>query len=314
MKKIRYVCAQPATLYYAWQVEVLIHNFMEMGVNPNYIDIVCYVENGRIPDYWLKMLNKYNYVRFFFYKDTRINKNYISSIRPNLLKQHWIANPDLKNETIFYHDCDILFTKPVSEWITGEMINDENWYGSDCRWYISHNYIKSKGDDVLKEMCSTMNIDEKIIEENELNSIGAQYIMKNIDSQFWSNVERDCENLFTNITQLNKRKKEVDPTHHELQIWCADMWAVLWNAWKMEIKTICHPNLTFSWATSLKVEYDMCNIMHNAGVVSDRDGLFYKAKFINELPYNKNLTIKEDTASWYYWNEVQKTAKKSVLI
>jgi len=37
---IRYVSAQPATLYYAWQVEVMLNNFMEMGVNPNQVDIV----------------------------------------------------------------------------------------------------------------------------------------------------------------------------------------------------------------------------------------------------------------------------------
>lgn len=312
-RNLRYICAQPANLYYAWQVEVLIHNFMKMGVNPNYIDIVCSVDDN-IPECWIKMMNKYNYVRFFFYKDTRVNKNYISSIRPNILKQHWIANDELKKDAIFYHDCDIIFTKPVSDWISKDMLDDENWYGSDCRWYISHNYIKSKGDDVLSEMCSVMNIDEKIIEENELNGIGAQYIMKNIDHIFWERVENDSENLFSSITKLNKTKKLLDPTHHELQIWCADMWALLWNAWKMNVKTICHPNLTFSWATSLKVEFDMCNIMHNAGVVNDRDGLFYKAKFINKLPYNLNLEIKKNTASYEYYDWVNKVGKSSVLI
>jgi hypothetical protein len=35
---------------------------------------------------------------------------------------------------------------------------------------------------------------------------------------------------------------------------------------------------------------------------------------MDKLPYNENLDIKEGTASWYYWNEIQKTAKKSVLL
>ena len=39
--EIRYICAQPATKYYAWQVEVMINNFMAMGVNPNQMDIGC---------------------------------------------------------------------------------------------------------------------------------------------------------------------------------------------------------------------------------------------------------------------------------
>jgi hypothetical protein len=32
MKNLRFVCAQPAIPYYTWQVEVMIHNFIEMGV------------------------------------------------------------------------------------------------------------------------------------------------------------------------------------------------------------------------------------------------------------------------------------------
>ena len=49
MKNLRYICCQPATLYYTWQVEVLIHNFIKMGVNPNYMDIVCGIENNIVP-------------------------------------------------------------------------------------------------------------------------------------------------------------------------------------------------------------------------------------------------------------------------
>ena len=314
MKNLRFVCAQPAIPYYTWQVEVMIHNFIEMGVNPNYMDIVCYAENGVIPYEWKLLAETYNYVRFFFYNDTRKNKGYTSSIRPNILKQHWEARPEIHNDTIFYHDCDIAFTKPISEWITEEMINDNNWYGSDCRWYISHSYIKSKGDDILKAMCNIMEIDEKIVEENELNGIGAQYIMKGIDYNFWNKVEDDCEKLFVNITELNRIKVEQDPTHHSLQIWCADMWAVLWNGWKGGNKTICHPNLEFSWATSLENEVNKCNIFHNAGATSSADGLFYKAEFMSRLPYNLNLNIKEGTASKKYYEIIQQVELKTCLI
>ena len=314
MKNLRFVCAQPAIPYYTWQVEVMIHNFIEMGVNPNNMDVVCYAENGIIPEQWTKLAERYNYVRFFFYNDTRRNKGYTSSIRPNILKQHWRARPEIHNDTIFYHDCDIAFTKPIGEWISKEMVNDENWYGSDCRWYISHSYIKSKGDDILHAMCSMMGIDEKVVEENELNGIGAQYIMKGIDYEFWNNVEIECEKLFVNITELNRIKKLDDPTYHELQIWCADMWAVLWNGWKLGKKTICHPNMEFSWATSSENLWNTCNIFHNAGAVNSTSGLFYKADYMNKLPYNEILDIKEGTTSYEYWKLIQNTAKKSVLI
>ena len=310
---VRYVSAQPANLYYAWQVEVMLNNFMEMGVNPNHIDIVCWKENGIIPDYWSKLAEGYP-ARFFFYDDLRETKHYISSIRPNILKQHFKKYPELEWETIFYHDCDIMFTKPVSEWITDEMITDNKWYGSDTRWYIGHDYILSKGEDVLNRMCEIVDIDKELVKSNELNAIGAQYFMKGINSHFWERVERDSEQLFKQISYLNIHKTSLDPTHHPLQIWCADMWAVLWNGWKMGYETICHPNFDFSWGTSFLDDYNKMNIMHNAGVTTSADGLFFKGEWINRLPYNTAPEPKKDTASWYYWNEIQKVGSKSKII
>lgn len=312
-RNLRFVSAQPAIPYYTWQVEVMLNNFVEMGINLNNVDIVCWKKDGVIPEAWSKLAENYA-ARFFFYDDTRITKDYISSIRPNILKQHWKLHPELKDETVFYHDCDIIFTKPISEWITEDMINDDRWYGSDTRWYIGHDYILSKGDDVLDLMCDIVGIHKGVVKGNEKNSIGAQYIMKGISYYYWDKVERESELLFKDVNELNNRKKAEDPKHHELQIWCADMWAVLWNGWKMRKNTECHPNMDFSWATSTEEDYLKMNIFHNAGITGSDSGKFYKAHYMDKLPYNENLQITPNTASWYYWNEIQKTAKKSILI
>ena len=312
-RNLRFVSAQPAIPYYTWQVEVMLNNFMEMGINLNNVDIVCWKKDGVIPEAWSKLANNYA-ARFFFYDDTRITKDYISSIRPNILKQHWLANPELRYETIFYHDCDIIFTKPIKDWITEDMINDDKWYGSDTRWYIGHDYIMSKGNDVLTLMCDIVGIGKDVIKKNEKNSIGAQYIMKNLTYYYWDRVEKESELLFKDVNVLNNKKKAKDPTHHELQIWCADMWAVLWNGWKMGYETICNSNMDFSWATSNEEDYLKMNIFHNAGITGSDSGKFYKAHYMDKLPYNENLQITPNTASWYYWNEIQKTAKKSVLL
>jgi hypothetical protein len=313
MKNLRYISAQPATLYYVWQVETMINNFISMGINPNNIDIVCWKQNGIIPEDWSKLANHYP-CRFLFYDDTRETKHYISSIRPNILKQHWHKFPELKDEIIFYHDSDIMFTKPPSQWITNEMIEDNKWYGSDTRWYIGHNYILSKGEDILQTMCDIMKLEPEFIKERELNSIGAQYLMKGINNNFWHQVEIDSEKLYKDITELNNQKLLVDPKYHTLQIWCSDMWSVLWNGWKLGYETITHPNFDFSWATSSQEDYNKMNIMHNAGVTNDSSGLFYKANWMNSLPYNVAPEPTKETSSWYYWNEIQKTAKKSILI
>ena len=322
MKQLRFICAQPAIPYYTWQIEVMINNFLEMGIHPNYIDIVCWKENGVTPDAWRKLANHYNTVRFFFYNDTRVTKNYTSSIRPNILKQHWLARPEIHDDVIFYHDNDIVFTKPIN-W--QQFMEGDNWYGSDTRWYIGHDYIVSKDEDVLDKMCEIVNIDKELVKANELNSIGAQYILKGVDWKFWDNVERDCERLFTEITELNTEKviehrhtmppdAPVTPAYNPLQIWCADMWALLWNAWKLGKKTICHDDLQFSWATSSKNDWNKYNVFHNAGVVTDADGLFYKAIYTNKLPYGEKLSIKPDTASLEYWNLIQRVGEKSCLL
>ena len=319
LPKVRFVCAQPASLYYAWQVEVMINNFIRNGINPNQIDIVCWKQNGVVPDEWSKLANGYP-ARFFFYDDLRETKNYISSIRPNILKQHWKRYPELRDEVIFYHDCDIAFTKRI-DW--NQFLNDDKWYGSDTRWYIGHDYIISKGEDVLNKMCEIVNIDKELVKQNELNAIGAQYLMKEIDYTFWDNVERDSERLFKEITDLNEEKIQLDrhtmspgesrQPYHPLQIWCADMWAVLWNGWKLGKETICHKDLEFSWGTSSDKDWNDLNIFHNAGVTGPNQGLFYKANYMNKYPYFDNLEIKEGTASWYYWQLIKETAKKSVL-
>jgi hypothetical protein len=310
MKNLRFICAQPTSLFYAWQVEVLINNFIDMGINPNNIDIVSWKINNVIPVEWVKLTQKYP-VRFFFYDDTRATKHYISSIRPNILKQHFEAHPELQNEAIFYHDCDIVFTKPI-DW--KQFLEDDKWYGSDTRWYIAHSYILSKGQDIMDKMCEIVGIDEQIVKDNELNSIGAQYLMKDINAEFWANVEKDCETLYKDITVMSNVKKSADPHYHELQIWCADMWAVLWNGWKLGKETVCHPDLEFAWGTSSESDYERLNILHNAGVTTSADGLFYKAEFMNKLPFNQPLNIKEGTASRKYWDIIQEVAKKSVLV
>lgn len=298
---LRFVCAQPATPYYMWQVEVMIKNFMSVGINPNNIDIVCAKIDGKIPQEWSDLASKYNYVRFFFYDDTRGAITYISTIRPHILKKHFLAYPELFNEAIFYHDCDIVFTRPIN-W--SQFLNDNKWYGSDTKHYIGHNYISSKGDVVLQTMCDLAQIHPEIIRLNEDHSIGAQYLMKQVDSSFWQEVETLSETLYREITRLNMAIKQQDPTYHELQIWCADMWAVLWTAWKRGFTTLCHDDLQFAWGTSYIDAWDMYNIMHNAGVVTDKEGMFYKGLY-QQGPPPKDLVIAPNSCSSKYYELVK---------
>lgn len=305
---MKYICAQPANLYYAWQVEVMLYNFERRGINLNDVHIVCAADEP--PVEWVKLRDGYN-ANFYFYPDRRRTKKYVSSIRPNILKQHFAAYPGLANEVIFYHDCDMIFSHVMN---TLQFEGNDVWYGSDTNSYINYDYIISKGQDIFDKMVEIVGIDPQIVIDNNENSIGAQYILKGVDESFWHDVQIDSENLFVDISEMNDIKKQQDPEYHELQIWCADMWALLWNGWKRGHITRCHDDLQFSWATSTEGIYNIHNIYHNAGVTSAQDDLFYKAQFFTELPYNLGLELKPGKASKRYYEWIQKVEAESVLL
>jgi hypothetical protein len=318
MKNLRYICAQPRLLYYAWQVEVMINNFIKYGVNPNNIDIlVAWNPNDLTTsvqanvDAWNKLAKHYSQVRFFFYQDTRQQPiYYISSVRPNILKQHFKAHPELESEAIFYHDCDIVFTKPPN-W--SKFLHNDIWYLSNTNSYINYDYIISKGQDVYDKMCEVVGMNPVIPKLMNPDSGGAQYIMKGINAEYWEKVEKDSEQLFYHITNLNNQKKTADPTHHELQIWCADMWAVLWNGWLLGHETKVVPEMDFSWAVDPVKRWEETTIFHNAGVTST-DKYFYKGVCQDTLPYNIEDTFDEQFCSKLYFNEIKETATKSCLL
>lgn len=295
-----YICAQPATLYYAWQIDVLLHSFCNVGIELKNVHIVNAIHNN-IDPYFDKLKEKYPDVLFCFYEDTRHDKGYISSIRPHILKKHFEAYPELCNQNIFYHDSDIVFTKPLD---INKYLNDNIYYLSNTISYIGYEYILSKGEDILKTMLDIVGIDENTVKQNQNNSGGAQYLLKNIDKYFWYDVENDSTRLFKEITELSRIKKEADPNYHEIQIWCADMWAVLWNLWKRNKQTEIVEELNFSWSVTNINEWHRSAIYHNAGVVNSSSGMFYKGEYINKLP-DLNLNIENNRCSYNYYKLIQ---------
>ena len=319
MKNLRYICVQPRLLYYAWQVEVMINNFMKHGINPNNIDIlVAWNPNDLTTsvqanvDAWDKLAAHYSSVRFFFYEDTRQQPiHYISSIRPNALKQHFEAHPELESEAIFYHDCDVVFTKAPN---FNQFLHDDIWYLSDTNSYINHTYITSKGQDIYDRMYEIVGIDPLIPKLMNSNSGGAQYIMKNVNAEYWNKVEKDCEQLYYEIGNLGTTKKQENPDYHELQIWCADMWAVLWNGWLRGNETKVIPEMSFCWATDNIESWDKHTIFHNAGVTCACGRQFFKAVYMDKTPYHIEDNFSKLKAGYNYFLEVQETGKKSPLV
>lgn len=294
---MKYICAQPATLYYAWQIDVMLFSFRAVGVNLSDVHIVCAIHNEIHPMYE-KLKAKYPEVLFSFYEDTRLRREYISSIRPHILKKHFTKYPELSESVFMYHDCDIALTKPLD---VDHYLRNGIDYLSDTLSYIGYDYIKSKGQEFVDQMTDIVGIDEETVRDNQKSSGGAQYLLKpGIDKYFWHDVEKDSVNLFVNITELNKETKSKNPEFHEIQIWCADMWAVLWNIWKRNRKTEVVKEMDFNWSVTSAEFWNDNAIYHNAGVTSNHEGFFYKGVYMDEVP-PLDLKVDPGTCSYMYY-------------
>ena len=312
MKNLRYICVQPRLLYYAWQVEVMINNFIKHGINPNNIDILVATNPNDLTstpeniETWNKLSSYYNNVRFFFYQDTREDMRYIPSIYFNILKQHLLAFPELNNDPLFIHDSDIIFTKPVD---FSSMLNDKIWYLSDTVGYIGTQYILTKGEDVYKDMCNVIGIDPLIPKLMNSNSGGAQHIVKNTNYEFWDKVEKDSIKLYKHFCDTEQHYKGEG---YPIQKWTAGMWALLWNTWLAGNETKVDKRLDFCWATDHINKWDEVSIFHNAGVTKHGD-LFMKSDYRNKYPYDITNTFNVDFCSHKYVDEIIETSKKSII-
>jgi hypothetical protein len=307
---MKYICAQPANTYYLWQVEVMINNFIRVGINPNDIEILLSY-NGNIDERWLKMQKHYNTVRFFFYPDTREDRRYIPSIYFNALKQHLKAYPNLKDEVLFTHDSDTIFTHKPN---FNGMIGGSTWYVSDTKAYLNYDYIQQKGNDTYLQMCKIVDIDERIPKLMNSNTGGAQYIVKNTSYEFWEKVELDACKLYEYFCEIEPHYVKKHENDYPIQKWTAGMWSYVWNAWRLGIETVIHKDLDFTWSTNVYETTEKCAILHNAGVTGDKKDLFFKGAYTNSLPYNEPLELNKGFASYYYWEEIQRTKEKSILI
>jgi hypothetical protein len=315
------ICAQPCLPYYAWQVEVMLTNFEEKGLDK--YDIRCLFAYNKYEEDWenniieMKKIEKRfkKVAKFYFYQDTRVFPlHYVSSIRPHLLKKHFLEYPELSSRRVFYHDCDIVFTKTPTFF---DLIPNElnNWYVSNTIDYIGADYIiKCGGDDIFHKMCEIVGIHPSLVYSMQEHSGGAQYIMTGVDYWFWDKVEKDCENMFREITEVNALKLKDNP-NHDFQIWCSDMWAVLWNGWMRGFNTYVVKELDFTWAVETIDRWDENYIFHNAGVEdADRDKFFLKADYMNEYPYLSNKEYSKEYASYKYHEIIKSIGNKSCLL
>ena len=161
---------------------------------------------------------------------------------------------------------------------------------------------------LLQEMADVVGIDVTLIKDNQLNSGGGQYIIKDTDHILWNKIYEDCVPLYNQMLDYQKRFP-ISPG--EIQFWTAEMWSVLWNLWRVGKQTKIHDDLSFSWATDTTSMYEKHPILHMAGITENlRNTKFYKGDFIMVNPLDK---LREDL-SYFNYVENHSATKKYVEV
>lgn len=297
--QLKFISAQPAIDYYAWQAEVYITQFLRLGYNPDDIYVIAGYEDE--PDMsWHKLMRKFPKVHIHIYRDTTGPIDYQPAVQAHLLEKHWAKFPESQNYAWFFHDADFLFTKYFD---FTPYLNDDTWYFSDTISYIGADYIKSKGDMVLDIMCQTVNIDRSTVEANQENSGGAQKLIKNVTREYWARVYKTSIDLYDVLRKVSHIKKDGD--QYGIQIWTASMWSELWTAWKMGHHVEVPKEFDFCWATCHVSKWDELAFFHNAGVPNASSGMFFKADYIDRFPYGTNLEIDDSRCSYKYYEIIK---------
>jgi hypothetical protein len=290
MKNIIFVSAQPDVPYFHWQCEIYIHNFVNKGIDPNQIHIIFGLPEGQEKLSERALQLKSTGVNIHYFKDDRILKHYIPSIKPYLIKK-WLEKDSKHGKLFFLHDSDIVFRELPD---FNNLVDDEDNYVSDTKGYIGLDYIKSceqkyrnkypqlNENPIIDLMSEIVGINKFILEQNDQHVGGAQYLLKNQEVDIWNKIYHDSNKLYFKLLEFQK-KYPLDDGH--LQVWTAEMWSLLWNQWLYGYSTKVSESLSFSWASDNVEKYEQKNILHMAGVTEDmKDHKFYKGEFIEEDP------------------------------
>jgi hypothetical protein len=311
MNNIVFVTAQPDVPYFHWQVKIYVHNFTSLGINPNDIHVVFSTLGNNVLSEGANSLKELG-INVHTYKDGRTNKTYIPSIKPYLISK-WLEQYPQFGNCFFLHDADIIFRELPN---FDELLNDNISYLSDTIGYIGYEYIMdccrryekqhptTNQGQLLQEMCDVIGIDVNIVKDNQLNSGGGQYIIKNTDHKLWEKIYNDSTPLYSQMLDYQKRYP-INPG--QIQFWTAEMWSVLWNLWLYGVETKITKELDFSWATDNIDVYNKKPILHMAGVTDNlKLTKFYKGEFINVDPIEK---LKQNPKHFDYIDKNNATIK-----
>lgn len=329
---MKYLVACTLEERFLWEARVQLTNFEKVGIKSSdvYYLFLC-VGNDK---YWVPKFDalkaefpEVNLYLFYDMREVDVAMDYAPTCRPHVIAQFFETNNILEGKSILYVDSDILFNMKPDEIALQQT---DIWWGSDTKGYTSTKYILEKGGPwLLADMTQIVGVDYlQVFNLEDKSFVGAQTVIKDVDARFWRDVERHCYELFRYMTdsveyfmdihmemikhEMKKEGKDIskvkkqDYTYNPVQAFCADMWAVNWNALKRGRTLEVTPMLDFAQATdTLEVAVEK-PIYHNNGIVGggkpfNPGNAFWKHKFRDEPPFAQDFSyVDENSATKIY--------------
>lgn len=278
---------QPEIKRFSWELEVILTNLKILGFPANRINLLFSIRDGKTAKY---LHDKYK-INVFRYIDNRDDTSYIPSIRPYLWSQWLKEYPDKESGTYLYIDSDLIFRK-MPDW--SKLVGtSEHWYCADTRGYLGLKYILSRkqGTIIEKAMQGITHTTPEQIEKLDKNIGGAQWIINNPTQGYWNKVYHDSNCIWHYL----------ENTETDLQKWTAEMWAMDYNLAYFGISPQISDELSFSWSTDPIESFSKHNILHNAGVIKDGEGMFFKGKYVDHTPFKEDFSwINKEKCSYKY--------------
>lgn len=338
-KELKFMTCAPDDTYYTWQVHLWLESLKNLNKSKDAI-VLLFVPNGRIHNTkWKQVIDLYPETEFKIYSDVEDHissvyiPQYIPILRPYMMHRYFKENPQMVDKAIFYCDSDILF---MDNFNIDEFKDDNINYLSDTNSYINIDYFDNKWKDALPHkqqefkqmdivamMGSLIGITREDAIKFKNDSGGAQYLMKNLNADFWHKVMKDCIIIRNYLQKLNNDFFVNEAKGY--QSWCADMWAVLWNIWFYGGDTKVIPEMEFAWATDSIEKLEYTPILHNAGITGPMIGssingypAFYKGMYHRGAdpttdPHLDTVLKSEKSkkfCTWHYANSVKKIKEK----
>lgn len=299
---MKFILCQPAIKRFEWELEVCLTRLKKLGISD--IVLLFAQQDDRVPAY---LEEKYE-AEVHVYADRRENKTYIPSIKPYLWMQYLKEDRSREKDSYFYLDSDVILRD-----IPNVKPNKKKWIASACESYLGIDYIDNKGEDLLDRMCEEIGIDPNLIRRNNPFG-GAQWAIKHPTFDYWKKVYHDSNKLYSFLSKVEPEyMKGQHSRYTPIQKWTAEMWAQLWNVYHFGIDVETPEEMNFCWPTDNKEAYEKTKVFHNAGVINDHQGLFYKGKYVNRAPFD-DLPIKVNPAkaSIEYVKAIEEVKKEEI--